>query len=101
MGTLFTAFLIFGILATLLFAAGYARGARIALRSYADDRIEVDDSGDIKHFWVSAAFAVVAATLVIALAGIVPAFIYVGPALCILTAAANGLAFFLEDAPSP
>ena len=100
MGTLFTVFLIFGIIATLLFAAGYIRGTSIALGSYADERIEVDDSGDIDHFWISAAFAVVAATLVIGLAGIIPAFIYVGPALCIFTAAANGIAFFLEKSPS-
>jgi hypothetical protein len=92
--------LICGAVATLLFIAGYVRGTSIALASHADDRIEVDDAGDISHFWPSAAFAVVMATVAIALAGVLPQFIYLGPALCIFTAAATGVAFFLEDSAS-
>lgn len=99
MSTVLIVFLIFAGLATLLFIAGYIRGTRIALASHGDDRIEVDDTGDIQHFWPSALLAVVVATVVIGLAGVIPQFVYVGPALCIFTAAMNGIAFFLEEAP--
>lgn len=96
MGILFDVYLICGAVATLLFVAGYIRGTKMALASHADDRIEVDDSGDISHFWPSAVFAVVMATVSIALAGVAPQFIYLGPALCIFTAAATGVSFFLD-----
>lgn len=91
------AFWVFGAIATVLFTAGYIRGARTALATYDDDRIEVNDAGDIRHYWLPIGFAVIAATLTIGLIGIIPQFVYVGPALAIFTAAANGIAFFLED----
>lgn len=98
MSTIELAFWIFGAVATVLFIAGYIRGAKTALATYDDDRIEVNDTGDVRYYWVPIALAVIAATLTIALIGFIPQFVYVGPALAIFTAAANGIAFFLEDA---
>ncbi|MGA0533704.1 hypothetical protein [Hansschlegelia sp. KR7-227] len=99
MSPLVLVFVLLGALATALFVAGYVRGARIALASYDDATVEVDDSGDIKTYWWPIALAVVAATAIVALAGVHPLFIYAGPLLAIVTAAANGAAFFLDDDP--
>lgn len=99
MSNLEIAFLVFGVIASLLFLAGYIRGARIALSTYDDPRIEVDDTGDVQSFWWQIAAAVALATVIIAMVGIIPEFVYVGPALAIVTAGMNGLAFFIEDRP--
>ena len=90
MSLLMTVFLIAGLIATLIFIAGYIRGARIALKTYDDDRIEIDTSGDVNTFWWKIGIGVVAATLIIMMVGVVPGFVYVGPMMAIFTAAANG-----------
>lgn len=100
MSTLEFIFVILGAAATLLFVAGYVRGARTALAVHDDHRIEVDDSHDIHSYWWPICLAVLGAALVIGLVGVAPVFIYAGPLLAIGTAAANGLAFFLEDKPT-
>jgi len=100
MSTLETVFLAFGALATVIFVVGYIRGARIAIATYDDDQVEIDDSGDVQNFWWQIAAAVAAATLVIYLCGVFPEFVYVGPALAIFTATMNGIAFFLEETPA-
>jgi hypothetical protein len=97
MSSLELIFWAFAAVATVVFVAGYIRGAKTALATYDDDRIEVNDSGDIKHFWLPIVLAVIAATAIIGLVGVIPAFVYVGPALAIFTAAMNGVAFFIED----
>jgi len=97
MSMLFILFLALGALATILFVAGYVRGTRAALASYADDTVEVDDSGDVKTYWWSIALAVLGAALAIGLAGVHPLFIYAGPLMVLVTAAGIGLAFFLDD----
>ncbi len=51
-----------------------------------------DDAGHLG----SAVFAVIASALVITAIGIVPGAIYAGPFLAIFTAAAVGIAFFVE-----
>lgn len=99
MSTLLIIFVILGAAATALFVAGYVRGARLALASYDDDTIEVDDRADIQNYGWRILLAVIVATAVVGLAGVHPAFIYAGPLLAIVTAAANGLAFFVDDAP--
>jgi ABC-type branched-subunit amino acid transport system permease subunit len=97
MSTLELVFYIIGAIATLLFVAGYIRGTKTALATYDDESIEVNDSGDIQHFWLPIGLAVIAAAAIIGLVGVVPAFVYVGPALAIFTAAMNGIAFFVEE----
>ncbi|GGC81278.1 hypothetical protein [Chelatococcus reniformis] len=97
MSTLFIIFLVLAAATTALFFAGYARGVRIALASYADDRVEVDDSGDLSTYWWPIALAVLGAAMIIALVGVSPVFIYVAPLLALITAAGNGLAFFIDD----
>jgi hypothetical protein len=94
-----SAFLVAGAVATVLFFAGFARGALTAIGTHNATEIEVDDRGDVQAYWWQIAFAVAAAAVTIGLAGVLPAFIYLGPALAIVTAAANGLAFFLERKP--
>jgi hypothetical protein len=91
-----TAFLLFGAAATILFVAGYIRGALIAIANHDAAEVEVDDSGDVHAYWWQIGAAVAASATIIGLSGIHPAFIYFGPALAIVTAAVNGLAFFLE-----
>lgn len=90
-------FLVLGSIATVLFVAGYVRGTKMALASYDDDRIEVDTSGDIDVYWWKISAGVIAATVIIFLVGISHVFVYVGPLLAIVTAAANGIAFFVES----
>ncbi|WP_424934543.1 hypothetical protein [Amaricoccus macauensis] len=88
-----------GIGATLLFVAGYLRGVRVALRSCNDDRIETDTSGDLTAYWWKIGIGVLAASALIFLAGTSPIFVYAAPFMAIMTAAANGLAFFVEKLP--
>jgi hypothetical protein len=94
-----SAFLVAGAVATILFFAGFARGAITAIATHNAAEIEVDDRGDVQAYWWQIAFAVAAAAVTIGLAGVSPAFIYLGPALAIFTAATNGLAFFFEKTP--
>jgi hypothetical protein len=97
MSTIEIVFYIAGAIATLLFFAGYIRGTKTALDTYDDELIEVNDSGDIQHYWLPIGLAVIAATTIIGLVGVIPEFVYAGPALAILTAAMNGIAFFIEE----
>lgn len=96
MSILMTLVLVLGAAATILFVAGYVRGVREAIATHADPELEVDDTGDVNAFWWQIALAVLAAALVIGLAGVSPMFIYLGPLLVIGTAAMNGLAFFVD-----
>lgn len=83
-----------GLAATLLFLAGFIRGARqaVAARDTAPSDAPVADSGHLG----TAIFAVVASAAVIAAVGFFPAAIYLGPLLAIGTAAAVGIAFYLD-----
>lgn len=89
-------FLILGAIATAVFIAGYIKGTKIALASYNDDTIEVDDSGDIQTYWGPIFAAVLFAVVIVGLAGVHPAFIYAGPACAVGTAFGIGLAFFVD-----
>lgn len=99
MSTLDIVFLILGAVATLIFIAGYIRGARTALANHDDPKIEIDDTGDVETYWWPIVLAVLAAATLIGLVGVSPFFIYVAPLFAIGTAAVNGLAFFLEKDP--
>lgn len=99
MSTIMIVFLILGAIATVIFVAGYIRGVRTAIMTYDDDRIETDTSGDIENYWWKIGFAVLAASTVIFMVGVSHEFVYVGPFLAIMTAALNGVAFFLEKQP--
>ena len=99
MSTIYLVITIFGIIATAVFALGFAKGLRDAIRDYRNKAPETDDSDD-GRYGQSAIFAVVASAVVIALVGFHPVFIYVGPLLAIVTALGVGVAFFL-DRPVP
>jgi hypothetical protein len=86
--------IIAGAAATLLFALGFLRGLRNAIAGRNQAAPESNDD-EISRF-PTALFAVVASAVVIAAIGFAPAAIYAGPFLVIVTAAAVGLAFFLE-----
>jgi hypothetical protein len=83
-----------GAAATLLFLAGFLRGVRqaIAGRDAPAATTPVEDSGHLG----SAIFAVIASAAIIAAIGFFPSAIYLGPLLAIGTAAAVGIAFYLD-----
>ena len=51
MSPIVSAFLVAGAIATILFFAGYARGAWTAIATHSDAEIEVDDSADVQAYW--------------------------------------------------
>lgn len=87
-----------GAIGALIFLIGISKGVIQALRSGndadADSEAGVVESG--RYGWTSA-FAVVASAIVIALAGVAPGLIYLGPLLAIGTAIGVGSAFLVED----
>ncbi len=93
---------VFGILAlaaTAVFIAGYWRGVRLAVAHTASQtEPSTNPQADTERpvGWIILA-AVVGAGVVIALAGAHHLFLYLGPLLAIVSAAANGIAFFLES----
>jgi hypothetical protein len=89
-------FLCIAAIATVLFVLGYIRGTREALATYNEDAVETDDRGDVEAYWWQIGLAVVASVAVIALAGVAPFFIYLGPLLSIITAGMIGVAFFVD-----
>jgi hypothetical protein len=97
MSTISLVIIIAGAAATLLFTLGFLRGLRnaIAGRNQAPPASSDDE---ISRF-PTALIAVVASAVAIAAVGFTPAAIYIGPLLVIVTAAAVGLAFFLEPKP--
>ncbi|MBL8893892.1 MAG: hypothetical protein JNJ53_04780 [Rhizobiales bacterium] len=94
MSTISLIIIVLGLVATIIFVAGFARGLRqsIAARDAASDQSGDED----RNYWPSVVFAVIASAVIIAAVGIIPAAVYAGPVLVILTAAANGVAFFLD-----
>ncbi|MDY0873014.1 hypothetical protein [Dongia rigui] len=94
MSTISLVILVSGLAATLLFLAGFSRGVNraIAARNDPSSTEAPDEAGHLG----TAIFAVIASAVVIALVGVVPSAIYIGPFLAIFTAAAVGVAFFVE-----
>jgi hypothetical protein len=86
--------LVLGIIATAIFIAGFVKGLRQTIASrQSSGKAEAVSTSD---HWPSVIFAVIASALIIAAVGFVPYAVYAGPFLVILTAAANGVAFFLD-----
>ena len=87
-------FLLLGVVATILFAAGYSVGLKQAF----DDAQEEDEITDYKDsaYTVAIAIAVLASAVIIGLVGVNPIFIYAGPLLAIVTTFMVGYAFFYE-----
>lgn len=94
MSTVSLVILISGLAATLLFLAGFWRGVNraIAARNEPGSTEAPDDAGHLG----TAVFAVLASAAIIASIGAFPAAIYIGPFLAIFTAAAVGIAFFID-----
>jgi hypothetical protein len=93
----FIAISILGLLATVLFVAGYFRGASSALtdrqQSHSQTTIEGENTA---RYVVPVVFAVATSAVVIALVGVDPIFVYLGPLLAIATSAMIGIAFFYD-----
>lgn len=94
MSTISWIVILLGIAATLLFLAGFVRGLNQAIVTR-DDPTATEEQDNSGHLW-TAIFAVIASAVVITAVGITPLAIYAGPLLCIFTAAAVGLAFFVD-----
>ena len=84
---------VLGIIAAAIFLVGLVLGAIRAFSDTTEDDPQAEGDG---HYGSTAAIAVVLSALVIALAGVSPIFIYLGPLLAIGTATGVGLAFLIE-----
>jgi len=100
MSTISIVILVLGILATVLFAAGFVRGVQNALNGFRKGSEEQFLVTDNAH-WLAVGSSVVGAAVLIAAVGFIPAFVYAGPLLVLVSAAGTGLAFFIEDREDP
>jgi hypothetical protein len=89
---------ILAIIATVLFVAGYVRGAVSAIKQHRGNSAVIDTGDDSTSFGWQVALAVFAASAIIGLMGVYPPLIYAGPLLVLATAAMNGFAFFYDKA---
>jgi hypothetical protein len=96
MSAVFTVIVILGVIGTAIFIIGFGKGVREAVSDYRNPQPEGAWSDD-GHYGLSALFAVVASAIVIALAGVAPAWIYAGPLLAIVTAIGVGVAFLVGN----
>ena len=94
MSTISLVILVLGVAATVLFLAGFWRGVQQAIASR-DEAASTDVPEDKGHLG-TAIFAVIASAVVITAVGFSPYAIYAGPLLSLFTAAAVGIAFFVE-----
>ncbi|WAC27863.1 hypothetical protein [Ancylobacter sp. SL191] len=92
---MYTLIVVLGIVATLLFLAGFSRGVRNAVLEYRRGKPEPTEVPDYNYVGVAAVSVVLSAGF-IALAGVAPMWIYAGPLLVLGTAAGIGIAFFVE-----
>lgn len=97
MSTISTIILILGLFATILFAAGFVRGVQNALNGFRKSGEQEQHLVTNNAHWTAVILSVVGAAVVIAAIGFIPAFIYAGPFLVLVSAAGTGLAFFLEE----
>lgn len=82
--------------ATIIFVAGYFRGVTGAVADHrAEDKAPIPEEKD-SNYGVAILAAVVVASTIIGLVGVVPEMIYAGPLLAIVTATMNGVAFFAD-----
>lgn len=93
-------FIVLGVLATIIFVAGYTRGVRLTLLNrYISEQTTTDNAAieTEKPVGLAILLAVIASGVMIALAGAHHLFLYLGPLLVIVTAIGNGYAFFYES----
>ncbi len=91
--------IVFTILAagtTILFFSGYLYGIVRALGQKQDT--VTFDTEDTRHYAVPIAVAVILSAIIIGLAGVNPAFVYIGALLDLVTAGVIGACFFLDKA---
>jgi hypothetical protein len=101
MSTISIVIIVLGALATALFIVGYVRGMQNALNGFRQADSVEPEVPQYGH-WGAMGFATVASAVVIAVVGLTPLFVYAGPLLVIISAAATGYAFFLEEkVPAP
>jgi hypothetical protein len=94
--TILALIVILGVLGAATFLTGFVKGVREAVREYRHPEPEGEWT-DEGHYGAGALFAVVASAVVIALAGVSPAWIYAGPLLAIVTATGVGVAFLIGN----
>jgi len=88
---------ILGLLATILFVAGYFRGTTSALTDRQQTHGQTPIEGENKaRYAIPVVFAVATSAVVIALVGVNATFVYLGPLLAIATNAMIGFAFFYD-----
>jgi hypothetical protein len=92
---MYSLIIVLGLASAVVFLTGFGRGFRNAIVEYRNNAPEPTDVPDFNYVGV-AAISVIASGVVIALAGVNPMLIYLGPLLAICTAAGIGIAFFVE-----
>jgi hypothetical protein len=92
----FVAISVLGLLATILFVAGYFRGATSALTDRQQSHPQTTIEENKARYAVPVVFAVATSAVVIALVGANPIFVYLGPLLAVATNAVIGFAFFYD-----
>lgn len=100
MSTISIVIIVLGILSTILFSAGFVRGVQNALNGFRKGSEEQFLVTDNAH-WVAVGMSVIGAAFVIAAIGFIPAFVYAGPLLVLVSAAGTGLCFFIEKKEAP
>jgi hypothetical protein len=99
MSHIYLVVVVFGLIGAAIFIVGFLKGVRDTIRERRNPSPESDEV-DEKAYGSSAIFAVLASALVIGLAGVAPAWIYLGPLLAIVTAIGVGVAFLVGDRPA-
>ncbi|MEA2778702.1 MAG: hypothetical protein QOK29_246 [Rhodospirillaceae bacterium] len=99
MSHIYLVVVVFGLIGAAIFIVGFLKGVRDTIRERRNPTPESDEV-DEKPYGSSAIFAVLASAVVIGLAGVAPAWIYLGPLLAIVTAIGVGVAFLVGDRPA-
>jgi hypothetical protein len=92
---MYTLIVVLGLFAATLFLLGFAKGLRNAVLEYRAGKSEPVEIAEYNYAGM-AAISVVISAVVIALAGIGPSWIYLGPLMALGTAFGVGVAFFVE-----
>lgn len=93
--------IVFMILAagtTILFFSGYLYGIVGALGPKPKQDTVTLDTEDTRHYTVPITVAVILSAVIIGLAGVNPAFVYIGALLDLVAAGVIGACFFLDKA---
>lgn len=97
MSLTFFAFLLMGLIATVVFALGYYRGVTGAVTDHRNSGESAPiPEEENSNYGLAIVCAVIASAVIIASVGFVPEMMYAGPLLAIVTATMNGVAFFKD-----